>query len=221
MNSFLFTLESTRSTFELWWFYATRARLVNRVKHGDGHVVLVIPGLGMDDSPTSLLREFLIDIGYDARPWGMGRNMGHMQISRLSQHVANLAHGGPVSIIGWSLGGTYARQIVSTVPDHVRQVITLGTPYRAHTLVTGAHVCRTQQSPDRGCKGSHVPSTAIVSISDGIVPWPSATYSMDQVDETIFVPFASHMGMCHNISVADIIADRLHCITNTWGKHDQ
>src|ERR1035437_3021089 len=105
---------------------------------GDGHPVIILPGLGTAEGSTQYVRHFLNEIGYDARPWGLGRNLGPQngmdtileQLSRLVYEVSESAGGQQVSIIGWSLGGIYAREIAKVSPNLIRQVITLGTPFK-------------------------------------------------------------------------------------------
>ena len=100
---------------------------------GDGHGVLVLPGLLASDSSTVPLRGFLRWLGYDVRGWDLGRNHGPTEAVLAGLPRAVLDHaertGRPVSLIGWSLGGVYAREMARRHPRTVRQVITLGSPY--------------------------------------------------------------------------------------------
>ena len=100
---------------------------------GDGHGVLVAPGLLATDTSTALLRRFLRRLGYDVRGWDLGRNRGPTEavLDGLPRALAALAGrtGGPVSVVGWSLGGIYARELARQHPGRVRQVITLGSPF--------------------------------------------------------------------------------------------
>ena len=100
---------------------------------GDGHAVLVVPGLLATDSSTGPLRMFLGGLGYRVRGWQLGRNMGPTGtvMDGLPTALAELADssGGPVSIVGWSLGGIFARELGRDHADMVRQVITLGSPF--------------------------------------------------------------------------------------------
>ena len=100
---------------------------------GDGHGVLVLPGLLASDLSTALMRRFMRWLGYDVRGWDLGRNRGPSEavLDGLPRALAALAGrtGGPVSVVGWSLGGIYARELARQHPGHVRQVITLGSPF--------------------------------------------------------------------------------------------
>jgi pimeloyl-ACP methyl ester carboxylesterase len=103
---------------------------------GDGHGVLVLPGMLASDRSTAALRQFTRRLGYDTRGWDLGRNLGPTQAVLDGLPRALAAHadgtGGPVSLIGWSLGGIYARELARQDPEFVRQVITLGSPFAGH-----------------------------------------------------------------------------------------
>jgi pimeloyl-ACP methyl ester carboxylesterase len=110
--------------------------LLQLAPRGDGHPVLVLPGLVASDMSTKLLRRYLQGRGYDAHGWGLGRNFGPRDgiedgmIAKLE--ALHAESGRKVSLIGWSLGGIYARELAKELPDHVRCVITLGTPFTGH-----------------------------------------------------------------------------------------
>lgn len=112
---------------------------------GDGHTIITIPGFMGADGSTSQLRKALNRLGYNAKPWGMGRNAYGKQPESLDDFLAfrgrvedeiaalveaeYLASGRKVTLIGWSLGGLYSVALAHRCPQWVRQVITLGTPY--------------------------------------------------------------------------------------------
>src|SRR5689334_22166166 len=116
--------------------------LLQRAPRGDGHPVLVLPGLIASDTSTQLLRAYLSSRGYDARGWGLGRNMGLKEGLRdkMLAAVRDLHEetGRKVSLIGWSLGGVYAREIAAELPDAVRSCIMLGSPIHGHPRSTNA-----------------------------------------------------------------------------------
>src|SRR5690348_5320223 len=93
---------------------------------GDGHGVLVLPGLLASDVSTAVLRRFLRRLGYDAAGWDLGRNRGPTDqvVEELPKVLSALAKrtGRPVSLIGWSLGGIYARELARRDPAQVRLV---------------------------------------------------------------------------------------------------
>jgi dienelactone hydrolase len=130
------------------------------------------------------------------------------------------AHGGAkVSLIGWSLGGIYAREIAKIAPDVVRQVITLGTPFKGDPLATNATMLYELLSKDKShynpaiiesiAKCPDVPFTSIYSKTDGVVAWKCSLEVESDFSENIEVPGASHLGLGHNPISMHIIANRL------------
>src|SRR5690606_11809810 len=107
--------------------------------------VIVYPGLGGGALTTAHLRSFLIDSGYEAQDWGGGVNTGPEHdfdpwLDQLAARVRELhtRAGRKVSLVGWSLGGVYAREIAKRCPEAVRQVITLATPFNAMSAANHA-----------------------------------------------------------------------------------
>jgi pimeloyl-ACP methyl ester carboxylesterase len=100
---------------------------------GDGHAVIVYPGLLASDMSTRPLRRLLLTLGHDARGWGQGRNNGARSgvLEQALQNVRDVhaSTGRKVSLVGWSLGGLYARELAKMAPEVVRAVVTLGSPF--------------------------------------------------------------------------------------------
>ena len=116
--------------------------------HGDGHPVLVLPGFLAGPGSTDLLRNVLRQLDYRVYDWGLGTNMGYRASmketlpARLHQ-IRERTDGRRVSLIGWSAGGIYARELARALPDDVRSVITLGSPFRGnHQASTAWRVWR-------------------------------------------------------------------------------
>src|SRR5437870_1661144 len=120
-----------RALFELGALVAASPwlRLLGR---GDQHPVLVLPGFTASDVTTTPLRWQLRSWGYWAHGWQLGRNLGPTPavLEGLVDRLLTLheRHGRKVTLIGWSLGGIYARELARQFPDSVRSVITLGSP---------------------------------------------------------------------------------------------
>ena len=192
-RALLSALELPRTALEFGSLFASAAYL-QLVKRGDGHPVMVLPGYGGDDDSTVVLRRYLRSIGYDARPWRLGRNMGRHGIDDLGNELdrIHLAGSKTVSLIGWSLGGVHARSLARHAPDRVRQVITLGSPLGGGPRATKVSV----------------PCTAIYSRSDGVVAWQIAMEEPGPMTDNIEV-YGSHFGLGFNPSVYYAIADRL------------
>ena len=104
------------------------------IARGDGRPVIVYPGFLANDWSTLRLRRSLTAANYEAYGWGLGSNWGAREallnelVARLEAAVAQ-GNGGKASLIGWSLGGIYAREVAKLRPDLVDRVITLGSPF--------------------------------------------------------------------------------------------
>lgn len=199
---------------------------------GDGHPVIVYPGLGADDLSTLALRRFLSHRGYDAHGWGPGRNYGRSSTERrLTKHFRQITNASSrrVSLVGWSLGGVYARQLAKRFPEQVRSVITLGSPYNggAASSNTGSLFKllsgRSEVSSflGRAIAGpTDVPTTSIYSQSDAICAWQSCREDESEFAESIEVE-ASHCGLGHHPAVVYAIADRLAQPEGKWAPFDK
>jgi pimeloyl-ACP methyl ester carboxylesterase len=203
-----------------------------RLPRGDGHAVLVFPGMGGNDLTTLPLRTVLSALGHRTHAWGQGANRGPRRgvLDRCSQDVRRLAEesGGKVSLVGWSLGGIYAREMAKLHPSLVRTVITLGTPFAGHPRSTNAWriyewlTGAKAENPRllaRIRKPPPVPTTSIYSRSDGIVAWPCSLNEPSELAENIEVR-ASHVGMGTNPLALYAVADRLRQPDGRWQPFD-
>jgi alpha/beta hydrolase fold len=226
--------EQLRATAETVGYFAALPALTLGPS-GDGHHVLVIPGLMASDTSTIGLRHVLRQRGYQAHGWRLGTNIGptrHIHTGVVDR-LAELADrgGAPVTIIGWSLGGIIARQLARIAPDQVRNVITLGSPFRL-TLndrpdVTHAHrifeafrpwhtdMLDTGHLPEDERPPLTVPSTAIYSRLDGVVPWQACMDVTGPQSESIEVT-ASHLGLGVHPQTLAIVLDRVGQPANAW-----
>jgi pimeloyl-ACP methyl ester carboxylesterase len=223
----LLAAEAPRALGELVMLQAARPLLAGAPR-GDGHPVLVLPGLAADDRSTIPLRRFLRGLGYRVHGWRLGTNVPSPDtIQRLRQRVADLRvqDPRPMSIVGWSLGGIYARGIARSAPDAVRAVVTLGSPFRpvpgqesnAAPLARfwgGSAPESARRSEDRPLP---VPSTSVFSRSDGIVPWRACVDAGSGPHETIEV-LGSHLGLGHHPAVLFVVADRLAQAPGGWHR---
>jgi predicted alpha/beta hydrolase family esterase len=200
---------------------------------GDGHPVIVYPGLGAGSMNTSQLRNFLRHAGFEANDWGGGVNIGHegefdAWVDGLAANVRQVQarHGGrKASLVGWSLGGIFAREIAKRAPDSVRTVITLATPFSALGGATHAGALYKMLNGDAGQIGPGieqrlrdsppVPTTSIYSKSDGIVCWRGCIEKRSPSTESVEVD-ASHLGMVNHPAVLRIVANRLAQPEGRW-----
>ncbi len=204
--------------------------LLSLAPRGDGHPVLVLPGLVASDTSTRPLRDFLKSRGYAVSGWRQGRNYGlrpGVQEGMLDL-VRELSdtHRRKVSLVGWSLGGLYARQLAKMMPDRVRSVITLGSPFAGNPKSTNAwrvyEYASGRSSQDDGSDfGGHisrtppVPTTAIFSRTDGVCAWQGCMEKPATFAENIEVD-GSHCGMGHHPAVVYAVADRLAQAEGSW-----
>jgi pimeloyl-ACP methyl ester carboxylesterase len=197
---------------------------LSRAPRGDGHGVLVLPGLLAADGSTAVLRRFLRMLGYEVRGWNLGRNLGPTaeMLDELPRALLALAEstGRPVSLVGWSLGGIYARELARQHPEHSRQVITLGSPFaltdprhshahrayqrHSHAHATGARVATREQT----ARPVGVPSTAAYSRRDGVVPWQACIEPETSLHQNVEVR-CGHLGFGVDPATLWLIADRL------------
>ena len=203
---------------------------LRRAAPGDGHNVLVLPGLAAGDGSTLLLRRHLRRQGWRAHAWRQGLNLGPREgvFEGLQDRLRQLHEqsGRRVSLVGWSLGGVFARELAKRHPALVRQVVTLGSPMpgmghasnarRLYEFVAG----RRAYAPELMARlqdpvPDSVPCTSLYSHSDGIVHWRASLLPPGARRQNIRVP-ASHSGMGVNPVVLRLLADRLAQPEDDW-----
>lgn len=205
--------------------------LLTRAPRGDGHSVVVFPGLSANDGSTMPLRRYLDSLGYQTSGWEQGFNFGPragvLEAAREQVNKAFHDSGRAVSLVGWSLGGVYARELAKEFPQKVRSVITLGTPFagshrstnawRIYELASGRKIEREAENYDLPAPPP-VPTTSIFSRSDGIVAWQGSIQKAEphhpQTENVEVV--ASHVGLGVNPSAWWAVADRLAQAEGRW-----
>jgi pimeloyl-ACP methyl ester carboxylesterase len=228
-SSFLMALEM-RAPWELWSVLPSWP-LLARAPAGDGHPVIVFPGLSASDGSTLPIRAYLQNLGYDISGWNQGYNFGPragiLQTAKRQVMDTCNATGEKVALVGWSLGGIYARELAKELPDHVRSVVTMGTPFSgSHTstnawrlfeLTSGKDITKELQQFDLPA-APPVPTTSIFSRTDGVVAWPASIQKPSKANprtENIEV-IASHIGLGLNPSAWWALADRLAQPEGQW-----
>lgn len=205
--------------------------LLTGARRGDGHPVLVLPGLLTGDPATQLLRSVLQALGHDVHGWSLGTNRGSTGrvVRELRSRLDELHRksGRRVSLVGWSLGGLYAQELARAAPGKVRGIVTLGSPVvrgapwlrtlsrivdRTDLLPSGA---ATLQRPWAERGSLRVPATSVYTRSDGIVHWSVCRYEARPRRENVEVR-GSHLGLAHNPAVLWLLADRLGLRETEW-----
>jgi hypothetical protein len=204
---------------------------------GDGHPVLVLPGFTADDVSTVPLRSALAAHGYTVHGWRLGRNLGPTSraVAGMRALVEEFHHAGGerVSLVGWSLGGIYARLLARDRPALVRQVITLASPYRmiggdrsvATPLWKRVEHLHDGELPMGGIAEDArppltVPATSIYTRDDGVVRWQLC---VDEVGPAAPNPraenievYGTHIGLGVNPAAVVAILDRLAQPEDEW-----
>jgi hypothetical protein len=218
---FLYFTEFFRATIDfvkcLWFLKSYRYENI-----GNDHPIMVVPGLTASDLSMSLLRKFLKNHGFtNVYPWGLGRNLGDLKnIGILSDKIENLyaQHGQKVTLIGWSLGGVFIREIAKEKPYMVCRLITLGSPFAAidapnhakwvfELLQDVSHVDKDWEAQIP--RPAPVPTTAFYSKHDGIVPWQSCMELKEDALHRNVEVHSSHFGFGVNAQVYKLMLEVL------------
>jgi predicted esterase YcpF (UPF0227 family) len=146
----------------------------------DGQRCLVIPGFLTSDRSALELRRALAEQGFRVYQWGLGINKGAYTelFDALKARVNEIYDGRKILIVGWSLGGLFARELARQMPEKISAVVTMGSPiscdlkqnnvWKVYEWITGHTVDQTPVK--RICEKPPVPSLAIWSKNDGLIP---------------------------------------------------
>lgn len=229
-NPSLTLLEPFRAVME---FAFHQFATPHRAASGDGHPVVIFPGLGADGTSVSVLRAHCQGLGYEAFDWGQGFNTGprgelNAWLERLADQISDqlAKHAKPATLIGWSLGGLYARELGKLLAPGLRQVITIATPFNGSaddnsacwlsTVLGGSPLSIDPTWMRRLRTPPPIRTTSIYSRSDGVVAWETCRHDKrSRLVEDIEVD-GSHMGMGWNREVLNIVADRLGQHGGPW-----
>ncbi|WP_374563294.1 alpha/beta fold hydrolase [Ideonella sp.] len=205
------------------------AQFMNKsaLPQGDGHPVVLFPGLASDARALGPLKGLCEGLGYTTHDWGRGFNTGPE--GDIDDWLDGLAHDvkeqvgdtdEPMSLVGWSLGGIYARELAKKLgPRRTRRVITIGTPFSGtvqqthagliYRLLNGSKAELEAETMRRLATPPEVPTTSIYSRSDGVVSWQACIQRGRRRHVENIEVSGSHCGLGWNTEVFTIVADRL------------
>jgi pimeloyl-ACP methyl ester carboxylesterase len=222
----LLAVEAPRSALEFLAGWLSRGRIADELPKGDGGPVVIFPGLAFGDFYTSLLRDFLNDIGYASYGWGRGINTGPADgdldalLGELLEDVTRIhrEHKRPVRLVGWSLGGIYARELAKMAPKLVHQVVTLGTPFsgtsdatncaKLFELLSRSKVNHDPLIAQRVAEPPPVRTISVYSKTDGVVAWQASQNPKRRNLENVELSEVSHLGMVTNPAVLRTLATK-------------
>jgi len=185
----------------------------------DGPPAVVIPGFLANDRTTMELRRAVAAGGWQVHPWGLGWNLGAKAdtIERLAALLDAIPDPRPVLLVGWSLGGVYARELARTRPERVHAVVTLGSPFsgdprannvwRLYEWVAG-HKVDDPPIP-RNCAKPPVPTLAIWSRRDGLIA-PCAARGLPEESDLAVEFRCSHMAFGVSRRTANRVVHEIH-----------
>lgn len=226
----LMGVEPLRAAFEF-----ASMKLMNKahLPPGDGHAVVLFPGLATDQHAIGPLRDFCNGLGYTAHDWGRGFNTGPQGdpdawLDELAQDVITMTSQSaePISLVGWSLGGIYAREVAKRLDGRVRQVVTIGTPFAGsshqthaglvYRVLNGSDPAVHSGMSERLRQAPGVPTTSIYSRSDGVVAWQACIQPGRRARTENIEVKGSHCGLAWNAEVFGVLADRLSQPPGRW-----
>ena len=197
------------------WTAAAKARRTVAVPATRTRAIMLLPGFGTHPTRMGRMRRTLEKAGHRVSDWGLGFNMGANEdrLDRLVSRITAMARreSEPLVLVGWSLGGLYAREAAKRVPDRVAMVITLGSPFsgdlranhawRAYQAIAGHAVADVPMAADLGTKPP-VPTVALWSVRDGIVGPRAACGRAHERDAAVRMR-CTHLGFAGHPAVID------------------
>lgn len=208
---FLHYTEIFRACYEytLCTFYLIKTHQKNTISQ---KTILIIPGLLSGDIYTFLLRKFLQKKGYNAIGWGLGINLGRKKtLEQLTLKIENLSkkQNNKIILIGWSMGGIFAREVAKSIPNSIEKIILLSAPFA--NLEAPNHARNVYDFFNRNepidlpflaqiPKPAPIPTFALFSKTDGMVPWQVCMEKETDIHKNIEVN-SSHFGMAANPNI--------------------
>lgn len=149
--------------------------------------VMILPGFFTGPRRMRYLAHQIERAGHTTKRWGMGHNFGASEemFERLEERLLDLRRltGEPLVLLGWSLGGVFARELAKRHPECAAKVITMGSPFsgspkannvwRAYQFIAGHRVDQPPVEADVAAKPP-VETVALWSARDGMIAPGSA-----------------------------------------------
>ena len=219
-NQFLHITELLRAFFETIWgfFFLIFSR---RTDIGKGRVVMVIPGLLTSDIWTIILRKYLQKNGFIVYGWQMGINLGRMDtLPKIAEKIEHISrqHNQKIILIGWSMGGLFSRELSHQRPELISQVVTLASPFADVMAPNNArwvfeflnkNYNIDQLMVTRLTTQTTMPSLAIYTKYDGIVPWSACMDVITNEEHFNVEVKSSHFGLGANPQVLKALINHL------------
>lgn len=172
--------------------------------------VILFPGFGHGPSRMQYMAERLEEAGHSVKHWGQGRNWGVAEatLEALEARLAEVCSesGEPVALVGWSLGGLYARELAKLHPESITKVITMGSPFsgsrrsnniwRLYSVITGESVDEPGIDTDASEKPK-VETVAFWSPNDGAIGPRSAAGKPGERDRAVALR-CTHSGFTYD-----------------------
>jgi hypothetical protein len=215
-------------------FHPFRTTDQGKLYLGEGQPVMVLPLFGEGPESTASLRQTLDDAGFRTYDWKMGvdKGPGHLGLERwligLEEQVIEVfeSQWQPITLLGWSLSGIYAREVAKRTNPLVRQVITLGSPFNpvahpraASTLLkvlAGSDVRTLPAVGQRLRQRPPVPCTSIFTKSDPKVPWRMCMENECVISENVEVDAPDVRALAAHPKVLEVVTHRLAQPDDEW-----
>ena len=194
---------------------------LNLPKAANPRVVIILPGFATHPRRMAYMAQALEKAGHTVKRWGLGYNLGPTEenFELLGRRVCEVheRYGQEVVLVGWSLGGIFAREIAKRHPDCVAKVITMGSPFshtpysnnmwRTYELVTGHPVDEPPVDAEIATKPP-VETVALWSPRDGVISARSACGCAGERDRAVALR-CSHMGFSNSAEAIEAVAREL------------
>ena len=201
------------------YFHAPFDQVSKTAPRGDGHTVLVLPAWCRGDAFTVNVRRCLVELGYNAVGWDLGVNWGPTQRLRdgALARLISLADRGPISIVGYSMGGLFARWLALQRPDLVRGIITVCSPIHDPAqsfwmpikpffrFWSGSDIAKLADDIEQSLG---IPATILYSRDDGLVHYAACIDRFAGAANNIEVT-GPHVLIASNPQIMAIVAQRL------------